>query len=235
MATRFMWNERNIQWFSDASAYTGFHRELAQKIAPYLRRSDTLLDAGCGLGRLDLELAMYVSEITAVDISEDALDALRRGAAHSGIQNISTRCCDASSLSECFDVVLLSFFGQFNTPDFLRLCRRKLIRIVSAENKSSLYPERHRRGEKDTVPIVQRELKAQGIRFQTERYSIEFGQPFRSRADAELFVLQNAPGASREEISDFLDQNLVPAERGGFPFYLPNQKELGIFIIDKER
>ena len=75
---------------------------------------------------------------------------------------------------------------------------------------------------------------AKKLKYSLELDSIEFGQPLRSQRDAELFVLQNAPKADAEEISNFLDKNLVSTRRDDFPLYLPNKKELGIFIINAE-
>lgn len=232
---RFSWDEQTIRWFVDAGAYTNFHKALAQKIIPHLELGDRLCDAGCGLGRLDLELAPYVSKLAAVDLNENAVGVLRADAEALGLYNLQAEVRDADTLTEIFDVVLLSFFGQSNMLDYLRLCRRKLIRIVSADNKSGLYPERYRCNLKDTVPIVCGELDAQGLAYRLELYSIEFGQPLKSRQDAKLYILKNAPEASDEEISDFLNDRIMHTGRDDFPLYLPNQKELGIFTIDKER
>jgi SAM-dependent methyltransferase len=230
----YSWDERGIAWFLDASEYTGFHKALAQKIIPHLSPDDALCDAGCGLGRLDLELARHVRELTAVDISEDAIAALRRDAETLGVQNMRTIVSDAAMLDGTFDIVLLSFFGQSNMLDFLKLCRRKLIRVVSVENASTLYPQRHRNNVRDTVEMVQDYLGAQGIRYELELASIEFGQPLRTWQDAEKYILKNAPGATAEEVGGFLDEHLTKTGRDDFPFYLPNKKGLGIFVIDKE-
>ena len=230
---RLKWEGQTIQWFLDAGAYTGFHRKLAQRIIPYLKPEDSLCDAGCGIGRLDLELAPYVSGITAVDINENAIDVLRRDAAALGLHNLRAEIRDAEDLTEPFDVVLLSFFGQSNMFEFMKLCRRRLIRIVDACNVSKLYPERYKEYMKDTVPVVAGQLEAKGISYKLESAALEFGQPLRSLQDAEAYVVNNAPEAGSSEVSEFLSENLAQTGRDDFPFYLPNKKELGIFIIDK--
>ena len=230
---RFTWNERKIRWFLDASAYTGFHKALAQKIIPHLDQGKTLCDLGCGLGRLDLELAAYVCDLTAVDIDENVIDILHRDTAALGIKNLRALTRDVSLLTRGFDVILMSFFGRTGLLDYLKLCH-KLIRIVGVDDKSGLYPEKYRCTEKDTVPIVQEFLDTNGIDYKLELHSLEFGQPFRSWNDAELYVLENAPTASICEVSDFLNARVAHIGREDFPFYLPNQKEFGIFITDKE-
>ena len=229
---RFEWNEQTIGWFMDASIYTGFHKSLAQLIVPYLSPEGTLCDLGCGLGRLDIELAPFLTKITAVDINENAAEILRRESITAGLANIDILCGDASSLTETFDFVLMSFFGQANTLDFLKLCKQRLIRIVSADNKSGLYPQKYRCNVKDTVPIVQKELDAKGISYKLELHSIEFGQPLRSLQDAIQYVLNIAPEASDAEVSDFLNESILHTDESDFPLYLPNQKRFGIFVFE---
>ena len=230
----FEWNDQTIRWYLDAGAYTGFFKELALKILPYLAPDDTLLDAGCGLGRLDFELAPHVSEITAVDLNERAIKKLKQDIESSGIRNISAIREDVSDLKKSYDVILMSFFGYPDMQMLCKHCRRRIIRIVSAGTKSSLYPVRHRLNVKPTVPIVREELTEQGIEYKLELFSLEFGQPLTSLTDAEKYVLKNAPEAAEEEISEFLSENLTRTEREDFPYYLPYMKEVGIFIIDKE-
>ena len=217
----------------DASAYSGFHKALAQIIVPHLKPYDTLCDIGCGLGRLDLELAPYVSEILAVDISEYAIGVLSRDVERAGVKNVRARQGATEDLEGVFDIILMSLYGSPDMPMLLEHCRRKIIRIVSAGKKSGLYPERHRREVKFNVPNVQDDLTALKIGYTLEFCSLEFGQPLRTWQDAESFILNNAPDASKDEINDFLNEKIERTGRPDFPFYLPYQKELGIFIIDK--
>ena len=227
-----VWDEQSSARFMDASVYTGFHKQLAQKIIPFLLPGDTLCDIGCGLGRLDFELAPHVSEILAVDISEYAISTLERDVAAAGLGNIRTHAGDAAEIGQSFDVILMSLFGLQDTSGLLKRCRRRHIRIVGAGRKSGLYPERYRRELKDAVPIVQDEFNALGVGYELEMCSFEFGQPLRTLRDAEHFVLSNAPEADDSEIADFLDANMQHTGRDDFPFYLPYKKELGIFIVD---
>ncbi|MCL1828425.1 MAG: class I SAM-dependent methyltransferase [Oscillospiraceae bacterium] len=231
----FSWDDQIIRWFRDASAYTGFHKTLAQKIKPYLTPGDTFCDLGCGIGRLSLELAPAVSEITAVDISEAAIGSLRRDAEALGIRNLNAQVRDASLLTNSFDVVLMSFFEMKDKTDFIKLCNRRLIRILNAENMSGLYPQRHRRIVKETVPDLKADLDLRGVVYKLELCQAEFGQPFRSWLDAELYIRKNAPEASEAEINEFLNERVTHTGRNDFPFYLPNPKTVGIFITDREK
>ena len=231
---RFKWDEQNIRWYLDAAANTGFHKTLAQSVLPYLDQGATLCDIGCGLGRLDLEIAPYVSALTAVDINKNAINILKRDAEALRLHNLHTCIHDAKTLDGDFDVLLMSFFGQPNMPDFQKLRCRKIIRIINTNNNSRFYPERHKCREKATVADVSEELNANGAVYKLELHAIEFGQPLRSLRDAELFVKSNAPEAENSEICEFLNENIVRTGREDFPFYLPNMKELGIFVINAE-
>ena len=230
----FEWNDQTIRWYKDASAYTGFHNALARRILPYLESGDSLLDAGCGLGRIDMEIAAHVSAITAIDYNAYVLQALLRDLESSAIENLAVRLEDVSGLKDSYDVILMSFFGNPDMPFFLEHCRRRIIRIVSAGYESSLYPKQHRRNFKETVPAVREELAAWRIGYKLELCSIEFGQPLMNRRDAELYVLKNAPEASMEEVGRFLDESIILTGRDDFPIYIPYEKKLGIFVIDKE-
>lgn len=231
----FHWSKQSILWFLNASTYTGFHHALAQVLLPYLEPDDTMCDIGCGLGRLDLELAPHVAQLTALDIDSQVVGILDRDAQSRNLSRLQVRCADAAHLTEHFDILLMSFFGKSGSgiQDYLRLCSKKLIRIVNVENSSSLYPERYRRTKKDTVSVIHKELAELELRFCLEIASIEFGQPLRSQQEAEQFILHHAPKAGKEEVLTFLQEHLTQTGREDFPFYLPNRKEIGIFIIDR--
>lgn len=231
----FEWNEQSIRWFLDAGAYTGYHKALAQIIRRHLEPEDTLLDAGCGLGRLDLELAPYVKGITAVDINECALNALIVDIENADAGNINARCGDASVLNEDYDIILMSFFGEPDMPVFLEHCRRKIIRIVGAGTESGFYPQRYRRYKRPYAEDVRKELTALGVSFDMELCSIEFGQPLKSVKEAERYISFYTPEAEEQEIKDFLHQKLITTGRDDFPYYLPHNKELGIFVIKRSR
>ena len=216
----------------DASLYTGFHKALAQKIIPHLKPGDELCDVGCGLGRLDFELAPFVSHIDAIDMSEHAIESLNSEVKRTGAKNISARHGDATALQRSYDIILMSLYGAIGTEYYLKHCLRKVIRITGAGNSSGLYPARHRRTTKNAVPIVQDELSKLNVSFELELCSFEFGQPLKTWGDAVKFVLSNAPEADTDEINEFLNERINHTRRDDFPYYLPYTKELGIFVID---
>ena len=156
------WNEQSYRWMLDAGVYSGYHRELARHLLAHLEPTDELCDVGCGLGRLDFELAPHVAGIYAIDQSDYAIKVLQRDVESAGAANIRAHRGVAEELEGVYDVILLSLFGNPITPELLGHCRRKVIRIVGASTKSGLYPEKHRREVKNAVPVVKEELARLG-------------------------------------------------------------------------
>ena len=59
--------------------------EYVKKLAG-LKEGDSVLDAGCGLGRISLELALLGLKVTGVDIIQAELDAARESALDEGVE-----------------------------------------------------------------------------------------------------------------------------------------------------
>ena len=217
----FTWSERRINWYLDASGQCDFHQRLAREILPFLRTEDRVCDMGCGLGRLDLELAPHVAEITCVDTDAAVLERLAADAAARGIRNLRVRQCDAGQLQGQFDVVVMAFFGT--PPSLMFSClaraRRKLIRVMSISRGPA-------------AASVSQALETAGYPFALRRCTLSFGQPLASVEDAAAFVRVSAPESTGQTVRSFLRDHLVPGRSSQFPWELPKEKELGIFVVD---
>lgn len=232
----FHWSAQSIDWFQAAGDFTGYHKELAALLASYFALGDSLCDVGCGLGMLDLELAHLVSRIEAIDTDPAVIRVLQERLDARQIRNVHAVCGDAGKLEGRYDTLIMSFYGG---PDdilhFLPYCGKRLIHIVNQENAGALYPSQHRRTSKKTAPEVETELKVHGLRYECLTARIEFGQPLRSRDDGLRFVRHHAPNATPEEIDAFLAERLRSTDHRDFPLYLPNFKNIAIFIIESVR
>lgn len=229
----FAWTEESIRWFLDASAYTGFHAALADKLLPHLGGVNTLLDVGCGLGRVDLELAPHLGELTAVDIDERVIALLGEEANRRGLAGLRAVCGDAGEIARPFDAILMTFFGTsvWLLDRFLPQCKR-LIRVVNSENTGHLYPLKYRRDKRGTARAATQDLQDRGLPYRREEWVLEFGQPLSSEEDGVRFVLHHAPAATRAEVDAFLREHAISTGRTDFPLYLPNQKRLSVFILE---
>lgn len=79
------WTQYAPIMFDDAHwAEAGTVAEYVKKIAG-LKDGDSVLDAGCGLGRISVEMAAIGLDVTGVDIIQNELDAARESADAEGV------------------------------------------------------------------------------------------------------------------------------------------------------
>ncbi|MEG1500784.1 MAG: class I SAM-dependent methyltransferase, partial [Clostridiales bacterium] len=230
------WNEKSLVWYKQAAEYCNFHQQLAQKIMPYLDFEDQICDLGCGLGYLSLALAQHGYQVTAVDNDGRALDMLRQSIDSSDQGNIKILQADSDTLAEdqVWDVLILCFFGRLtegdNLRNYLRHCRKRLISIVPGNLKSSISPAGVSRYTKEHMPQLAAFLTEQQVQYQLEEDVWEFGQPFDSISEALAFINHYGQNNSQRNAEIHIKEKLITLPNGGY--YLPNQKQLGIFIIE---
>jgi 2-polyprenyl-3-methyl-5-hydroxy-6-metoxy-1,4-benzoquinol methylase len=88
-------------------------------------RLQRVLSLGCGDGQFELMLAPFAEQITALDISPQAIDIARRNAARAGVSNVDYQCLPLSELSwdSQFDAVICLAFlhhvPEEDTPELL--------------------------------------------------------------------------------------------------------------------
>lgn len=233
----FTWSRDRIRWYLDASRHSDYHRRLAEQIRPFLRPEDQVCDLGCGLGQLDLELAPYVAGITCVDTDAAVLQQLAADAKARGFANLTVRQGEAGQLQGQFDVVLLVFFGTPASLMFscLSHARRAMIRVVSASDGVQAAGSVARMGglRRESAEDVARELSQAGYFYQRKRCVLSFDQPLSSWQEAEAFVRASAPAATDQMVEAFLRRHLVPEQDSAFPWKLPKEKALEIFVTSR--
>lgn len=229
------WNDRTVRWFRSASEYTGFHKKLADMLAEEIEPGSDICDLGCGIGLADMYLADRAKSITCVDRDALALAALEEDAESRGIKNISAVCADAYELEGLWDVVLMIFFGSLDAriTRYMRMCRKKLIAVVHGREIGTLGPEKYKSIKYNTTANSESWLSALRLKWKRSEHSLEYGQPFASMEEAELFVRTYTPGTSEEDAKRYLAERLTAGENG-WPLYLPNKKDFGLFVIEKE-
>lgn len=230
----FRWEPDMVRFMRDASTYGGYHAELAARIAALLPPNAHVCDAGCGLGYLSKALSPLCRQVTALDISENALAVAREITAP--LANVSVVQADLQTYvpSTPFDAMVFCFFGR--TEEILRFgkraCRGRIVIIkknwthhrFTLEKKPLLH---------STLPEMERFLTGLHIPFVSETLTIEFGQPLRSEADAVRFFRLYSRDAHPEDIA-FADiaPRLERRDDPVFPLYLPERKRLGILAFD---
>ena len=74
----FSWSADTVRFMADACRRTDFHEKLTALLLPYLKPTDHICDAGCGLGYLSLALSPHAAHITAAERDAAALAVLRQ-------------------------------------------------------------------------------------------------------------------------------------------------------------
>lgn len=223
----YRWTPDMIQYMRRASAYSNYHKHLADLIAPWLGPDSHICDAGCGLGDLAAALAPYAGQVTAVDIHREALQVLEEKA----ISNVTPLWGDIAKLppEKPYDAMVFCFFGSIE--EVLELaavqCCADVFVISRNDDTHRFSPGSRPIGIRHGFRYAKNTLEQRRIPFQARELELELGQPFCSWEDARRFF----EIYSREEdkpliTDDFLAEKLVKGT-GDFPWYLPSLRRLG--------
>jgi len=196
-----------ITMFKQASEFTSFHKKLGILIKPWLDKSWTVLDVGCGLALLDFEIADSVKSITALDQNEKLIDEINSKidsdltAGYETAGKIFTQCCDAKDIEGEWDVVLMSFYGAGfeELKKLMGFARHRVIIIVHGRAANGIFDPPTLKRKRRTAEELEEFLEKQGYRFRKTMAEMQFGQPFRSIDDIHSF-LQNFKGIDAENI-----------------------------------
>ena len=226
------WKAEHIRFMRDAADYGDYHRRLAAKLLPYLPRGGRICDAGCGLGDLALALAPYFSAVTACDVSRRAIYELRQRSGEADNLRIVWGDIDENPPQTPYDGMVFCLFGapQKVLETAKAQCRGPVC-VVDRGRRDHRFSLEQQMLHSDSADWLRQTLKERGIPFQTEVFSLEFGQPFRSREDAiAFFTLYNRGGhvPTWEEVSP----RLAETGRSDFPLYAPEKKELHLLCFD---
>ena len=223
----FKWTQESIAYMDDACRRTDFHRKLTAELQPYLRETDCVCDAGCGLGYLSLSLAPYVGAVTAVERDSQALAVLEREVKARGIANVTAVQDDVLAYrpDTRFDAMVFCFFGSIEEilAAAARCCRGTVLAVVRNDARhrfsgKSRGPGRH------SYDTACRILAEKGISFTTRTASFAFDQPFRSLEAARRFF--ELYGGSEDWRA-----RLVETGDPEFPWQLPSRREFGLITF----
>lgn len=223
----FKWTQESIAYMDDACRRTDFHRKLTAELQPYLRETDCVCDAGCGLGYLSLSLAPYVGAVTAVERDSQALAVLEREVKARGIANVTAVQDDVLAYrpDTRFDAMVFCFFGSIEEilATAARCCRGTVLAVVRNDARhrfsgKSRGPGRH------SYDTACRILAEKGISFTTRTASFAFDQPFRSLEAARRFF--ELYGGSEDWRA-----RLVETGDPEFPWHLPSRRDFGLIVF----
>ena len=238
---RFEWDEKKIEYYMRASMRTGFHKNIAEKIVPFLKEEDEIVDIGCGPGVIDFELSPYVKSIKAIDIEPEIIEYLKKLVERSKIDNIFPVLGDASEIEgELGDVTLMCFFsGEIDSQKKIIDAAKRLAIIIThgegnSKNTSKISGNTRKRSAEDTV----KELDAFGCNYDRINLQLDFGQPLKSLEEAkeflEMYSTEDDPEIKKSKIEESL-KNLTHSNHVFYPYSIPNMKDVSIFIVSKQQ
>lgn len=222
------WTPEGMAFLQDAMACCGYYPALARRIAPYLPKQAHVCDAGCGLGGLSVALLPYCRHVTAVDRAAAPLENLRQRAGHDPrltVRQGDIRCLPPETP---YDAMVFCLFG--NVEEALTVARHQCRGTVLLIRRDYAY----HRFSTGRVPVgftaadSEDTLRHLGLSYRMERFSLEFGQPFRSLEDARRFFrLYDRSGGADPPL-----HRLTAGPSAEFPYYLPNRKDLCLLAVE---
>ncbi len=226
----FFWTEDSMRWMNDAAQHSDYHKNLAARIARHLPNGARVFEGGCGLGHLALALKEYVQHVTAMDISPKALACLKKqedGA-------LTVLCGDAfSHLPQApYDACVFCRFGDAERLMAFwerQLCKKMFV-VFSADRFATFTLEQAKERNYSVYGIM-KILKDRNIAFTYETFSMEFGQPLASLADAAAFVSHYAGESVGHYAPDSVGNRLQNTTDPDFPYYFPALRNLGMVVI----
>ena len=200
----------------------------------------------CGVvGALDLEAYDYAPDsVTPIRATEGtvgsrlparvriraaaALENLRQRAGHDPrltVRQGDIRCLPPETP---YDAMVFCLFGD--VEEALTVARQQCRGTVLLIRRDYAY----HRFSTGRVPVgftaadSEDTLRHLGLSYRMERFSLEFGQPFRSLEDAQRFFrLYDRSGGVEPPL-----HRLVPGPEPEFPYYLPNRKDLCLLAVE---
>ena len=228
----FSWSADAVRFMADACRHTDFHEKLTALLLPYLKPTDHICDAGCGLGYLSLALSPHAAHVTAAERDAAALAVLRQELDARGITNVTPLCTDvlAYTSPEPFDAMVFCFFGSMEEilAATHRQCRGTVLAVVrdDARHRFSGVPRAPGRHSFDAACGV---LRTRGVLSHTvQRAALDFPQPFRTLEDARTFLALYGGSAPAE---DDLRAKLVSTGDPDFPWQLPGVRRFGMIAF----
>ncbi|MHA2309180.1 MAG: class I SAM-dependent methyltransferase [Candidatus Heimdallarchaeaceae archaeon] len=131
------WDKRAVEYDKSEKKWEETYNKALENTKRYLKKSDIVLDFGCGSGILALRLARYVKEIHALDISSKMIEAAEQRAKGNNVENIhfaQATIFDERYKKESFDVVL-----AFNILHLLEDSPKAVLRIYEILKSGGLF------------------------------------------------------------------------------------------------
>ncbi|MEA5144187.1 MAG: methyltransferase domain-containing protein [Oscillibacter sp.] len=227
----FQWTPDVIRFRKDAAAYNCFDDAIAGRVAAALPPGSHVCDAGCGLGFLSLALARRGFSVTAVDTSAAALSVLQGAAGDFPGLKILHGDLFAMEPETFYDAMVFCFFGSVEEAlsAARNQCRGRLF-LIKKDWETHRFALSSQKPERFSFSRTCRELEQRKIPYAAQTFSLEMGQPFRTKEDAILFLRLFDSGIPHD-IGD-VSRLLVPTRSEEFPYCISSCRPLGLIGVE---
>lgn len=238
----FSWNDKSIQWFLKACLNTSFYKDIVAHVLPLLSPEDRVLEIGCGIGALSLELAPNVHSVEALDVNDSILHAFQTQVAEKGIANVFPIQADWQKYHPAspYDIVFLCYCNGMAQKDTLEklmsLTRKKVIAILPEYDRdtnfyiesfiSPQFKKIYREKISDAIDF----LKKMGVPYTFIKHHCRFDQPIENYEEYKEFMNYYFNITDEQILNKHADLYLKKNENG---YCLANERQSGIIIIDK--
>lgn len=244
----FRWTRESIKWYLAAEKSTKFYKDIARLIEPALKGVSSVLDIGCGVGSLALEIGRKGVQVTAIDVSPLAVSVLKDRATEEGLDNIKAlnHSLEEVDNGQKYDMVVLCYvmglLEEYSLKKILNHARKYAVIVVPAGEVKDDFSVQSLAGKvnvkehnfkqkcyKDVLPL----LDKMNLHYSVRMVEEEFGQPFDSIQEAKDFFEHYFPvlGEEKEELESWLEQVMRHQGRG---YYLPSTRKSVVIIISME-
>ena len=224
LSERRWWTNEKIGWYERASDHCCFHSLLASSLEKYLTPSSSILELGCGTGRMAETLARRGYPILALDNDEEAI---RTAKERSGLSIFCKG--DYKDRSYSGDTVLTVFFGRFWVDDnlsfLLSMAKRNLVSIHSLHIGQGIKGKDTPSLSRSLSFLHDRGYEAEGIEME-----IPFHQPLLSYEEGLEFIKKSYG----EDKVSLYESSIEESEDKIFPFEFKNNKKMVILNIPKK-
>lgn len=133
-----MYGEYSLLYDKWCACYDVDNEEMSILKDNVLIRNKTVLDIGCGTGRLTMRLAQEAKEVYGIDLDDYSINVLNNKIADKGIKNIKTYCEDILEVdfpSNNFDIIVFSWSLYSLPNDSYSLLFEKIHSWLTDEGK----------------------------------------------------------------------------------------------------
>ena len=216
------WTEQSIAWYERASRMCSYHEDLVNVIEPFLDKSWTISEPGCGLGYEAEILRKRGYDMIAFDKDERAIaNATKR----SSLDMFS--CHDfVNCIFEADSLLCINFAHVDTIQDLEALlshARRSLVYVMSRHRGCGKSSRIDRSG------LVESLVNQKGLAFRRKDFELDFDQPLESMDEAKEFLSWTYPNDDLEGLLECLNGSDDP----DYPFVFRNRKEMTLFAISK--